>query len=212
MTSSKLLNINIDHRYVILHEIIHGLGFSSSWSTYIPGATAGAYIPLVTPWYNFITQPDNSVIVDGCNALTIFDKFIYSKVSGRSLTQSYIIMIDQGLATKGQPFQQWAKLFDKTAAVTEARKLYKYATTPGSLELRIGEERIMLHTEYQKYRPGSSLTHVDQKQYTQTSTFLMRPEANEGATLDDMDKASNGLPIDENLLKIFEAIGYTINR
>lgn len=188
------------------------MGFSSSWSTYIPGATDDSYLPLITPWFKFDDGDAGSVVVNGANPLTIFDKFIYSTVDNRPLSESYFIMISDGLNKPGQSFLNWAQLFDASAAVTEARKIYYYATTPNSLEFRAGPGKtVVLHTEYQKFRPGSSLTHVAQSAYSRTATYLMRPEANVGLTLaqfDDLDPT----PIDNKLLDVFEAIGYAVTR
>lgn len=207
-----ILPSQYDFEYVILHEILHGMGFSSGWSTYIPGADADSYLPLVTPWYKFDDNNDGSVLVNGANPLTIFDKFIYSKVDNKALSESYFIMISDGLNKPKQSFTQWAQLFDSSPALTESRKLYYYATTPNTLEFRgAAGKTVLLHTEYSQFRPGSSLTHVDQSAYTKTSTFLMRPEANIGITLAQFD-AVNTSPIDDKLLDVFETIGYTVNR
>lgn len=198
-----------DFEYVVLHEILHGMGFSTSWNTYIPGKKSQPLLPLITPWFNFDKQPNGQVVANGCNPLTIFDKFVYSRVDNRSLTTSYLLMTGDGLIIPNQSFKTWAKKFDQSAALTEAKRIYKLATTKNAIEFRLKNgNAVVLHTGYPVFKPGSSLTHVDQSFYTKTSSFLMRPEASEGMTLAGL----GATPIDSKLVDIFERIGYEVIR
>lgn len=81
----------IDLEYIILHEILHGLGFISSWSAYfangaspfrtlIDGIIDPDELRLVTPspyWY--IKQQTGPVFVTGFQPTMIFDKFLWTK-------------------------------------------------------------------------------------------------------------------------------------
>lgn len=79
--------------YIILHEILHGLGFISSWAAYfaneaspfrtlVDGIIDADELQLVTPspyWY--IKQQTGPIFVTGFQPTMIFDKFLYSNSS-----------------------------------------------------------------------------------------------------------------------------------
>ncbi|KAI8144746.1 hypothetical protein BJV82DRAFT_606123 [Fennellomyces sp. T-0311] len=79
----------VDLRYIILHEILHGLGFVSSWAAYfaneaspfrslIQGIIDPDELQLVTPSpYWFIKQQTGPIFVTGFQPTMIFDKFLY---------------------------------------------------------------------------------------------------------------------------------------
>ncbi|KAI7884083.1 hypothetical protein K492DRAFT_125459 [Lichtheimia hyalospora FSU 10163] len=88
--SSNIASDQIDLRYIMLHEILHGVGFLSSWAAYfanvaspfralINGIIDPDELQLVTPspfW--FIKQQTGPIFVTGFQPTMIFDKFLYS--------------------------------------------------------------------------------------------------------------------------------------
>ncbi|KAI7908320.1 uncharacterized protein BX663DRAFT_425424 [Cokeromyces recurvatus] len=78
----------IDFRYIVLHELIHGFGFLSSWAAYfwaekspfrmlVDGVIDPLELQLVTPFpYWFITEDTGPTYVTGFQPTTIFDKFL----------------------------------------------------------------------------------------------------------------------------------------
>ncbi|KAI9314426.1 hypothetical protein BX666DRAFT_453233 [Dichotomocladium elegans] len=91
-TSLSITSDQIDIRYIILHEILHGVGFISSWAAYfvnnaspfhtlIEGIIDPNELQLVTPspfWH--IEEQTGPVFVTGFQPTMIFDKFLYSSI------------------------------------------------------------------------------------------------------------------------------------
>ncbi|KAI9487723.1 MAG: hypothetical protein EXX96DRAFT_472668 [Benjaminiella poitrasii] len=78
----------VDFRYIVLHELLHGLGFLSSWAAYfwtdkspfrilVNGVIDPLELQLVTPGpYWFINQETGPAYVTGFQPTMIFDKFL----------------------------------------------------------------------------------------------------------------------------------------
>ncbi|CAO3619502.1 unnamed protein product [Cunninghamella echinulata] len=96
----------IDFRYIILHQLIHGLGFVSGWAPYfwsptspfrqlaIGGATVDQ-MKIVTPGMHWYINPNSQtgegpLYITGFQYTTFFDKFLYSinYTDGTSLSSS----------------------------------------------------------------------------------------------------------------------------
>lgn len=90
----------VDLRYVVLHELLHGLGFLSSWAAYfysdaspfrdlVDGVIDPLMLQLVTPspyWY--INQNTGPAYVTGFQPTMIFDKYLVSVSTELNVTRS----------------------------------------------------------------------------------------------------------------------------
>ncbi|KAI8984551.1 hypothetical protein BDF20DRAFT_816775 [Mycotypha africana] len=83
----------VDFRYIVLHELLHGLGFLSSWAAYfwtdaspfrtlVDGIIDASELQVVTPGpYWFINQDTGPAYVTGFQPNMIFDKYLISVVN-----------------------------------------------------------------------------------------------------------------------------------
>ncbi|KAJ3122266.1 hypothetical protein HK098_002971 [Nowakowskiella sp. JEL0407] len=223
-----------DFLYVVLHELIHGLGFVSSWGTYFETSNDNPKVlPMLTPLLQFKSRPlvqNNGLaasnVVSNCSALPpyIFDKFLITgKNEAVSLQTVYQQMNESGVLNDA-----WVVLKEPDTIVKSTIKgakfqagldLYDSATTPGSIRFQGTEQSgntVVLHTTYDPFRVGSSLSHFDQRIYEKTADFLMRPEAPSGITLRKMIADTSGnqnataSPIGPKTRFILGSLGYKL--
>lgn len=74
-----------------------------------------------------------------------------------------------------------------------------------------GESVVMLETSVQPYSTGSSLCHVDQSTYLNSSDYLMVYTANRGVGIDALNQIFPDGPIGPKLKRVMAALGYNIN-
>ncbi|GAA5799074.1 hypothetical protein HPULCUR_004483 [Helicostylum pulchrum] len=87
-SANHIQSHQVDFRYVVLHELLHGLGFLSSWAAYfwtdaspfrtlIEGIIDPLELQLVTPGpYWYINQDTGPAYVTGFQPTMIFDKYL----------------------------------------------------------------------------------------------------------------------------------------
>lgn len=108
-------------------------------------------------------------------------------------------------ATSGSFYK--ATLMDPNANQAAARA-FQAATTARALQFSFPDgSSMLLHSEQGRYLSGTSVVHVNYDEYTGTTEFLMRPYANNGATLESL---GHGRPFGPMTLKVFQTLGYTI--
>ncbi|KAI8997060.1 hypothetical protein BDB01DRAFT_769681 [Pilobolus umbonatus] len=90
-THNDILAHQIDFRYIVLHELLHGLGFLSSWAAYfwtdaspfrtlVEGVIDPLELQLVTPGpYWFVNQETGPTYITGFQPTMIFDKYLVSR-------------------------------------------------------------------------------------------------------------------------------------
>ena len=193
---------------------MHGMGFVSSWSMPFDGyASTRGGTPGSAMLAPIAVPDDPNVPVPTPLATTIFDKYISttSAVHQPAFFNSYTSSIYNAVhalpagATTGSFYK--ATLMDPKANQAAARA-FEAATTARALQFSFPDgTSMLLHTEEGRYLPGTSLVHVNYEEYSGTTEFLMRPYANNGATLESL---GHGRPLGPMTLKIFQTLGYTI--
>lgn len=135
----------IDMEYIILHELIHGLGFLSSWGIYFLGPDS-PYFPSVqglidTASLQIVTLNPNSytdsktgaVYLTGFMAGMIFDKFVTANATVGNHSQSLAVIGDNFQSFCVQNDEAYVvnfiNQFDKTDYASDADYLYQLMNT-----------------------------------------------------------------------------------
>jgi hypothetical protein len=159
-----------DFEFVILHEITHGLGFSSGWTNY--------YEALYSPTYNYI-QPNwlapyiayssgsgydfafsnafdlNLYSADGTWLMDLAND-VYSAAPSRSVRTFFTNFQQNGF----QPY-------------SSAKKAYQVSTSSGQLYYRYNNTNQFRVFSPQAYQTGSTGSHFNYADYVSTADFLM---------------------------------------
>ncbi|KAK9710617.1 hypothetical protein K7432_008321 [Basidiobolus ranarum] len=202
-----------DFLFVIIHELIHGLGISSSWMDYIHD-TAQALTP------NILVSTTPELYIFGGFVENMFDKFLVEYPSLKPLTET-VNLLDQFASGPGTIFnneEEFNRTFYYSPQYKLSSRICKLATTPQSLAFvprnATMNEPIILETSLSPYIPGSSISHFDFRKFTNSPDFLMRFMEDRGVSLEeDVIRGGNyvGGPIGPQLTSILETLGYTIN-
>ncbi|KAK9762470.1 hypothetical protein K7432_011748 [Basidiobolus ranarum] len=203
-----------DLLFVIVHELIHGLGLTSSWADYIND------VPQVLTPNILVSNTKNSLVFGGFfeNA---FDRYLVEYPSMRPISQ-ITDELNQSFGGPGAPFvseAQFVSTFAVSSQYSAGVRLFNLSTTPQSLAFlpkntSTSADPIILETSLKPYAQGSSISHFDYKTYTNTADFLMRYMEDPGTTLEaTIKKGGNyaGGPIGPHLTSILQTLGYEIN-
>ncbi|PKY22184.1 hypothetical protein RhiirB3_502604 [Rhizophagus irregularis] len=214
-----------DILYTILHEIIHGLGFISSWrglgldtpeKELTPFLVTGSDDTSITS-YDIAESP---FIFHGFRE-TIFDKFIIIKDSNGIQTRlsSFANELNQ-FNTSASQFIDFYDQLQNTPQYEAAKDVLIFSTTKNDFIFMpkgsnsIPDDGIILETKIKPYQAGSSISHVDSIIYNiGNPDFLMRRESILGESLNDLViKSGNitGSAIGPKLLNILSSIGYNL--
>ncbi|CAG8482211.1 11288_t:CDS:10 [Diversispora eburnea] len=213
---------------VILHELFHGLGFTSSYRDHVNNALdmkSDALSPI--PVLTFETEEPtllDPVLFEGF-AESIFDRFVMvlpdtSDPTGTPPT-SFTNFTNQ-LNNFGPPntnFSTANDFFNELMASPEwtnvAKYLFKKATLEKSMMFVPRDVDIVdgtfLETSLNPYAPGSSISHVSEAVYSDTSDFLMRFALEPGLTIDDLIISGgnfSGGAVGPRLISIMNSLGY----
>lgn len=214
---SAIRSSQYDFQYIVLHEFMHGLGMVSSWNMAFDGLQSTQGGPRGSQMLAPILSGGNkNDIVVMPQTATVFDKYISttSKASGRpAFFNRYASAIMNAVSTlpRGSTLASFFKATIIDNSASEAAQLaFQAATTDGALQFSFPDgTSVLLHTEKNQYRPGTSIVHVNHAAYTGTTEFLMRPYANNGVTLQSLGKGRVFGPL---TLKVFETMGYTVKQ
>ncbi|ORY80889.1 hypothetical protein BCR37DRAFT_393535 [Protomyces lactucae-debilis] len=186
-----------DFFFVVMHELMHGLGFTSSYEDYFHPSSPSTVTPNVRI---FVTESNGKQGLEFAGfSEYAFDRFV--QVNGTLLTGSTVANMNTRLfaETSGRLFANETDLatyFTTQSPVADvARRLAqsfvkRYTTTlallPGILSNRTSSNstaNLVLETGIVPFSAGSSVSHVAADLYDRTPDFLMRFEVVKGATL-----------------------------
>ncbi|RCI05098.1 hypothetical protein CU098_005077, partial [Rhizopus stolonifer] len=204
-----------DFTFVVLHEFMHGLGFYSGWNQYISSKAltpdpspflANQLLLLMNPMTNAI-HPSQFLesAMDRLMGILNYDQ------QGKTPTGTQTLISDLTRRLNQIQASTLSDLAD-SSDFSIAHTMYQYATTPGSLGVFVSSEEapVILETELQPYQPGSSISHVAFKEYTNTPEFLMRYMQDRGLSLSSaVERGGGNGPIGPLLLRILEHMGYS---
>jgi len=218
-TSTK----QVDMLYVVLHELIHGLGFTNSWNDY---ASIQALTPAVGGAKNL---PNSGGVTSPQFFEFAFDKYLLLLQNGKSLT-SITDELNQFKSNSASNPDEFFTSFAASPQFSIAQDMYKAATTnrtigflltsdnlPPVTQLsqdQINNDVVILETSLNPFDPGSSVGHVDLQTYLDSSDFLMMYSYPPGKTLDEMMSRAGSTdktgPIGPKLRRLLGVMGYDI--
>jgi hypothetical protein len=193
----------VDFRYVVLHELMHGLGFLSSWAAYfwtdaspfrtlVHGVIDPLELQLVTPGpYWFINQDTGPTYVTGFQPTMIFDKYLVNIDTELNITRASPL---SDLAFEMQDFCvqnsdafiiNFIKSFNAANQSSAARKLWISMAQPQTLSFQFQPPSVA-DSSYnwvpylnQTYRSMTLLTGRDllsrSSRYEHTDATINRP-------------------------------------
>ncbi|EPB92462.1 hypothetical protein HMPREF1544_00760 [Mucor circinelloides 1006PhL] len=150
-TIREIASHQVDFRYVVLHELLHGLGFLSSWAAYfwtdaspfrtlVDGVIDPIELQLVTPGpYWFINQDTGPAYVTGFQPNMIFDKYLVNVdtelnvTSTLSLSDLAFEMQDFCVQNSNAFIVNFIRAFNKANQSTTAHKLWLSMSQPETL-------------------------------------------------------------------------------
>lgn len=212
-----------DILYTVLHEIIHGLGFISSWKGLETPEKELTPFPLTGSDDTSITSYDitNTPFKFHGFRETIFDKFIITKDNDgiQRRLSSFANELNQ-FNTSASQFIGFYDQLQNSPQYGAAKEVLTFSTTKNALifmpkgGISIPDDGILLETKIKPYQAGSSISHVDSLIYNVGNPdFLMRRESILGESLNNLvDKSGNitGSAIGPKLLNVLSSIGYNL--
>lgn len=195
-----------DFLFVVLHEMVHGLGFTSAWDDYIndqaQALTPGVSLGTIGGKLAFNGFIENE-----------FDRFMIETTTNQPLSARTAALNGiQGLT--GSTFQSAnafaAALQQSSVYVNQGTQVLKLATTPNALTFASKNgSKMVLETTLSPYSPGSSVSHCDARTFSGTADFLMRFRVDPGTSLAQATSVGTAGPIGPVLLSVLDSLGYT---
>ena len=199
---------------VAVHEFLHGLGFISSWGSYMGSSFS---------FPSFINRDENG------NPTSIAPEYIFNRLMSDTLNNVWLKTYAQHIrdafndtvirvSNGGVDDDAFLGMFNQTAggkvsaALIGGNGLYQTENAvacwyPKNMGNKTAYKYVMLYTPSQ-YSTGSSISHVNPDFYKGSSNFLMGPFAAAGVSLDAVTPLGRTGAIGEDILGIFRAIGY----
>ncbi|GET00475.1 hypothetical protein GLOIN_2v1837721 [Rhizophagus clarus] len=223
-----MLEIQSDMLYVVIHEMVHGLGFTTSWDDYfgvkaltpVIGGTTKAPSPGETTTQN--NELESSQFFE-----LISDKFLVLLPSGKLVTSiadeinEFQFKIESLSSLDGV-----ANAFTASPQFPIAKNMYEVAMTHGAIgfltippseQLTQGQilnNVIILETSLIPYQHSSSIAHTDFETYVNSSDFLMLYTYPKTATLGQIMSAVGSTnttgPIGPKLRLLLGSLGYEV--
>ncbi|ORX88400.1 hypothetical protein K493DRAFT_341321 [Basidiobolus meristosporus CBS 931.73] len=203
-----------DFLFVIIHELIHGLGFSSAWMDYINDMPQ-----YLTP--NILISNSSDLYVFAGFVENVFDKFLVEYPSLRPLSEVTDVLntFASGPGTVFHHEEEFSKTFSSSTQSKEATRMLHLSTTGKTLAFfpknTTGSNTpIILETSLNPYVQGSSISHFDFKTYSNTADFLMRYMEDRGVSLRTSIERTGtyiGGPVGPQLGLVLQSLGYSIN-
>ncbi|GBB98211.1 hypothetical protein RclHR1_03170007 [Rhizophagus clarus] len=207
------LKNNPDMLYVVVHEMIHGLGFTTAWRDYF---NTQALTPI--PGYFSATAKGHFLEF-------IFDKNLVLLPSGKSLT-FFVDELNKFPIDFVLTENEFVNLFVKSPQFPVAQNMYKNAITHGAIGFLITsnlqpntqltqDDVFLLETSLVPFQPGSSVAHVDFETYFDTSDFLMMykyPKISLGQMMAKVGSTNTTGPIGPKLRLLLGMLGYEVKK
>ncbi|KAJ3004764.1 hypothetical protein HKX48_001048 [Thoreauomyces humboldtii] len=206
-----------DFEAIVLHELMHGMGFICSWYPWLDATSVIPASPLVTA--------DGTMV--GMTKPWLFNKWMADVSAGVWMKeyQDYILTVSasiaQGISNGTLVDTTFLAEFLSSPGYAIAQKVFSGpATTPGSVAfyyprasdtLNSTADPLRLHYAVlytpELYSDGSTFSHVDNQIYSGTQQFLMRAYGTAGIGLGAMRPV--GQPIGEVVQGVLGALGYS---
>jgi hypothetical protein len=196
----------VDMLYVVIHELVHGLGFVPAWNDNLG-------IQALTPSIGIANGKGQFLEL-------IFDKYLVLFPSGKQLA-TFADEINQFQLDPNQSDDQIAQSFKSSPQYPIAHDLYQKAMERGSMAFLTNtniqpntqltlDDVALLETSLTPFQPGSSIGHVDLDTYLKSSDFLMMytyPHATLGQMMSIAGSTNTTGPIGPKLRSILGILG-----
>ncbi|OAD02950.1 hypothetical protein MUCCIDRAFT_80964 [Mucor lusitanicus CBS 277.49] len=211
----------------VIHELIHGLGFMTSWTddfyqAISPLFDSGKLEHFITP--TLLAQTNNHQLMTDYSSNQPFwgfveypfDKFIHYKNNNSDSYTSFTSFTQQlnRFSSSNATFRNMVDLANAwytSDEYTSSKRLYTKAVTFLDVLAVIDNEPLLfLETSVNPFSSGSSLCHVDQSQYLNTTEYLMVYLANAGVDINQLDQVFPQGPVGPKLLKVMATLGYKV--
>ncbi|GAN01038.1 dolichyl-diphosphooligosaccharide--protein glycosyltransferase subunit 1 [Mucor ambiguus] len=211
----------------VVHELIHGLGFMTSWNddfyeAILPLFDSGKIEHFITP--TLLAQTNNHQLMSDYSANQPFwgfvefpfDKYIHFKNNNTNSYTSFTSITQQlnHFSSSNATFRNMVDLANawyNSDEYSSSKRLYTKAVTFLDVLAVIDNEPLLfLETSVNPFSSGSSLCHVDQSQYLNTTEYLMVYLANTGIDITQLEQMFPQGPIGPKLLKVMATLGYRV--
>ncbi|CAJ0842223.1 21431_t:CDS:2 [Entrophospora sp. SA101] len=228
----KIGEDQLDFLFVVVHELIHGLGFTSGWNDYINNQGDKTTPEILTPQISAKFNPTTGEVIFEGFIESIFDKYLVIFTSSSS-TGDYkckrlsditkeLNKFAGGIGAIFKSRNDFFSAFKASPQYQLALKLMRYATIPKSIGFLLKDNSntncnkdkndvVILETSISPYVTGSSICHLDYNTYSINGDFLMRFIQDRGITLnEEIQLGGNykGGSIGPKLRLILESLGY----
>ncbi|KAI8809320.1 hypothetical protein BJ742DRAFT_804625 [Cladochytrium replicatum] len=187
----------VDFEFVVLHELTHGLGIDTAWTSYAAIPSLSSYSPkpdYLAPIPSLVGSSIATATVPKWNPLNIYDKFFTESASSQSLRSAAAKIFS--FDPNSKKLSSFIADFQSSGSpYTAAQSMYKLVTS-GSKALTFAipettttpKQTAFLNTIANRYVAGTSIAHLDYNAYWQTPDFLMIPAVQNltGLTLDQI--------------------------
>ncbi|KAI9258647.1 hypothetical protein EDC94DRAFT_521467 [Helicostylum pulchrum] len=211
----------------VVHEMIHGLGFVTSWSDDLYRVLAPLFDQdldrFITP--SLLASTAFEQLLVGYDRPQPFwgfvefplDKFLNFRVESTNVTFPFTTITKQlnYFMNSNALFRSMIDLANTwygSGAYNHAVDIYSRSVTElDVLAIIQGEPVIALETSVKPYSTGSSLCHVDQERYVNSAEYLMVYTAERGIGITQLNSIYPHGPIGPQLRKLMAGLGYKIN-
>jgi len=172
-----------DFFYVATHELIHGLGFISSWRTLLD-----LQFEYLTPRAKVGVARGEDIVM-GWYQMQIFDKYIQLNKTGSYLKDMGKKIMSYGNNGEMIKQDQWLEGFHLSESGQVAQEVYDLATSGKNVFsiMSLDHDLITyLQTIKSKFVAGTCMGHIDNDEYTNKPDFLLRPYVPKGEDVDDL--------------------------
>ncbi|CAJ0911716.1 2208_t:CDS:2 [Entrophospora sp. SA101] len=210
----------IGFQELVLHELLHGLGFISSLDDYIHPVPKIITPEIVGLKYTSDGVDTKSPIKFKGFIEMAFDKYIVFLSDGKLLSNTTAqinqLFTGSGDTTSFANLDAFIKAFSTTPQFKIGQKMLDVVTKEKTLgflphDKSSVKDSVILETSLKPFQHASSISHVDYKTYTNTSEFLMTFLQESGRTLNDSIAIGGNLnagAIGPQTLSILETLGY----
>ncbi|KAI9006574.1 hypothetical protein CLU79DRAFT_780076 [Phycomyces nitens] len=231
--SEKIRSNQTDLLRTVIHELVHGLGFISSWSDemytrfapYVDDLPKFITPSKLTPSTELQSIASNVKTSEGTQPFWGFvefplDRLLYTSspvgpVPLTQFTKTLNSWCDSNVLFAGMIDMVNTWYASKERQTAEA--MYQMATTSCDVSItstryqNVLQNMFWLETSLIPFMRGSTFTHVDQTTYESSAEYLMVYNADRGVSLDSLTEQYSTGPLGPNLRIVLLDLGYSLH-
>ncbi len=198
--SGRIKKNQYDFTQVLVHELLHGMGFISSWFAWI---SQDSLLPAPV-------KTDLNGMVSGLSLPYIFNKYMWDNIHDVPMHR-HAMTLQSALETiPANEYQKWTSAYTSSSASLIAKDLMRVVTSDRGLVFKTKHNVDVLLNTPSTYSKGSSISHLDLASAEGTEDWLMRPKALMGVAMHELPHLQDGFGIlGPRNLAILSTLGYT---